>query len=111
MSGSMWPFAAKMSWPSVQIVIEEKCAEGQAEQTRPAHRRGRSFIDKKSIAFVVIQPEHLIREIADKQVRPAGMIVIGGIDAHCSTRHAIFAVSDARLHAFFRERAVAVVPI
>ena len=55
----------------------------------------------------MVKPEHLIGEVTDKQVRPAAMIVIGGVHAHRAARHAVFAVSHARLHALFFERAVA----
>src|SRR5947207_13297441 len=89
---------------AAQIVIEEKGTKGQAEQACSSNRRGRSFVDEKPVTLVMIQPDHLISEIADQQVGSAGAIIIGSIDAHGSTRHAVLSVSDARLHAFFGKR-------
>ena len=69
------------------------------------------FVHEQAVAFVVIQPQHLVGEVADQQVRPAGAVVVGGVHAHGAARHAVFAERHAGRHAFFGERAVAVVAV
>ncbi len=82
---------------AVQIVIEEEHAERQAQQAGAAHAGARRFIHEQAVAFVVIQAQHLVREVADQQMRAAGAVVIGGIGAHRAARHAVFAERHARL--------------
>ena len=59
----------------------------------------------------MVEANHLIGEIGDDQAGIAGAIVVGGVDAHSGAGDAVFAVGDACRHAFFRERAVAVVDV
>src|SRR5580704_4783723 len=75
---------------SVEVVIEKEETEGEAQQTGASDRRARRFVHKKPIAFIVIKPNHLVREVAHNEMLSAGAIVIGNIDAHSSARHAIF---------------------
>src|SRR4051794_33624350 len=96
---------------TVEIVIEEKCAECQAEKACTAQLGARSLVNEDSVAFVVIQRKHLVREIADKQGRPAAAIVISRVGAHSTSSHTLFAESNARAQRDIGECAIAVVAV
>src|SRR5689334_12008008 len=95
----------------VEVIIEEKYPKRQSQQTRPPDRRTRRFVDKKSVALVVIQAEHLVRKVPDEQMRLAASIVIRGINTHCAAGDTIFAESDTSLRGFLHEGTVALVAV
>src|SRR5262249_17512443 len=95
----------------VEIVIKEKAAEAESEQGSAADFRARGLVDKQASAFIVIERKHLVGEIRNEDTRRAGMIVIGGVDAHARASHAVFAEGDTGDDGLFREGAIAVVAI
>ena len=97
--------------PAVQIVVEEKASEAEREQTRAAHLRARRFVHEQSIAFVVVESQHLIREVADEHAGAAGTVVIGSVHAHAGAGHAVFAEGHAGQHAGLGKSAVPVVVV
>src|SRR5437764_5919887 len=97
--------------PAVQIVVEEKTAKAESEQGSAADFRARGFVDEESFPFVVVEREHLVREIGDQEARKAGVIVVGGVHTHTGAGHAVFTESDSRDDGFFGEGAVAIVAI
>src|SRR5262249_3443163 len=48
---------------TIQVVVEKENTKSECQQTGPAYRGGRCFVHKQAGALVVIEPEHLIREI------------------------------------------------
>ena len=57
----------------------------------------------------MVEPEHLVREVADQQRRPAAAAVVGRVRAHARARDARLAEGDARGHADVAEAAVAAI--
>ena len=53
----------------------------------------------------MIQPQHLVGEVADQQMRPAAAVIIAGIRAHRAARHAVFPIGHAGRHAAFHKTA------
>src|SRR5262249_33652678 len=47
--------------PTIQVVIEEETSESECEQAGASNSRAWRFVDKQSVAFVVIEGEHLVR--------------------------------------------------
>src|SRR5690348_16926453 len=97
--------------PAIQIIVKKEATETVSKHTVAAYFRFGSFVDKKSIALVVVEAEHLIREICDDHARRSGAIVIGGINSHSRARDAFFGISDARCHSLLRKRSVAIIDI
>ncbi len=97
--------------PAVEIVVEEKTAEAEREQGSATDIGARGFVDEEAFAFVVIERNHLIGKIGDEDAGGAGMIVIGGVNAHAGAGYAVFAEGDSGDDGFFGEGAVAVVAI
>ena len=58
-------------WPAVKVIIEEKAAEAESEQGSAPDLRARSFVDKESFSFIVIERQHLVRKIGDQQAGEA----------------------------------------
>src|SRR5258708_1390618 len=50
-------------WPAIEIVVEEKASKAESKQGSAADFRARSFVNEEAFAFVVIEREHLVREI------------------------------------------------
>ena len=98
-------------WPAVKVIIEEKAAEAESEQGSAPDLRARSFVDKESFSFIVIERQHLVRKIGDQQAGEAGMVVIRRIHTHAGAGHAIFTESDSCDDRFFRKCAVAIVAV
>src|SRR5260370_25197861 len=98
-------------WPAIEIVIKEEASESESEQGSAANFRAWSLVNEESFSFVVIEREHLVREIRNQEAGKAGVIVVGGVHTHAGARDAVFAESDSRNDGFFRERAVAIVAI
>ena len=71
----------------------------------------RRDIHKKTVALVVVERKHLVGKICDDHARPAGAIVIRGIDAHAGAGHSIFAERDARRHGALFEGAVLLIHV
>ena len=97
--------------PAVEVVVKKEAAESQCQQGRAANFRARRFINKKTLAFVVIERNHLVREIGDEHTGVAGMVVVGGVHAHAGARHTVFAESHSRNDRLLAEGAVAIVAI
>ena len=77
--------------PAVVVVIEKEAAETERDQRGAAYFRLRSLVHEQSVAFVVIQREHLIGEVADDHAGMAAAVVVGGVDAHAGAGYTIFA--------------------
>src|SRR5260221_617224 len=97
--------------PPVEIVVEEKAAETEGEQGRAADVGRRGFVDEEAFAFIVVERNHLIGKIGDEDAGRAGVIVIGGVNAHAGAGYAVFAEGDSGDDGFFGEGAVAIVAI
>ena len=97
--------------PAVEIIVKKEAAEAQSEQRGAADFRARRFINEEPFSFIVIERNHLVREIGDEHAGVAGMIVVGGVHAHARAGHAVFAEGHTCDHGFFAERAVAIVAI
>ena len=96
---------------AVEVVVEEEDAERQRQQARAADGGRRRLVDEQLRALVVVEREHLVREVADEQVRAAGAVVVAGVDAHRAARDAVLAVGHAGRDPLLGERAVPVVAI
>src|SRR5258707_208932 len=97
--------------PPVEIVVEEKAAETEGEQGRAADVGTRGFVDEEAFAFIVVERNHLIGKIGDEDAGRAGVIVIGGVNAHAGAGYAVFTEGDTGDDGFFGEGAVAIVAI
>src|ERR1700693_5875335 len=71
--------------PAIVVVIEEETAEAQRDQRGPANLRLRGFVYEQAVAFVVIERDHLIGEVADDQTGVAAAVVVGGVGAHAGS--------------------------
>src|SRR3954467_13172098 len=80
--------------PTVKVVIKEEQAECKTQQAGTTNRRLRRLIDEQTIALVVIEAEHLAREVTDRDAWFAGLVVVGGVDAHGAPGNAVFAVGQ-----------------
>src|SRR5215469_877250 len=97
--------------PAVVVVIEKEAAETEGHQRTAADFRLRRLVDKKTIALVVIERDHLVGEIADDNARAPAAIVVRGIDAHAGARHSVFTETDAGRDSTLLECTVAFVQI
>src|ERR1700688_3406705 len=97
--------------PAVEVVVEEEAAEAQGEQGSATDVGARGFVHEEAFAFVVIERNHLIGKIGDKDAGGAGVVVIGGVYAHAGAGYAVFAEGYACNDGLFGEGAVAVVAI
>ena len=97
--------------PAVEIVIEEEAAEGEGEEARCADAGGRRVVDEQVPPLVVVQRQHLVREIADQQALPAAAVVVGRVDPHRAPRLPLLTEGDARRLADLLERAIVLVPV
>src|SRR6202453_663437 len=95
--------------PAIEVVVKKETPESKRQQTRVAHVRLRRVVHKQPIALVMVKCKHLVRKIRDEHARISGTIVISGVHAHSGASDSVLAVSDARLHAFFRKCSVSVI--
>ena len=65
----------------------------------------------EEVAFVVVEIEHLVGEVADDEALPTGAVVVCGINPHCAGRDTTFVISNSGEHSGFNEGAVAVILI
>src|SRR5262245_42714049 len=82
--------------PAVKIVIEKETAENQREKAVSSDFRTWGFVDEQTIAFVVIEREHLIGEIRNHHAGKSGAVIVCGCDTHARARDAIFVVGNSR---------------
>src|ERR1035438_5216140 len=94
--------------PAVVIKVEELHAKSQKRNADGAEIRGASEISKVPVVVVVKQVVAVVGEISFRNVGPAVVIVVGGIDAHARLLASIAAVSDASFGPNFGESAFAV---
>ncbi len=97
--------------PAIIVVIEKETSKSQRNQAGTPHLRLRGFIDEKSVAFVVIQRDHLIGEVTDQQAGMAAAIVIGRIDTHSRARNPVLAEPDARRDATLLKRSIFLIQV
>src|ERR1700757_2505063 len=97
--------------PAVVVIIKKETAEAERDQGCTANFRAGSFVNKKSVAFVVIQREHLVGKIADNQAGASGMIVVPGVNAHSGARNSVFAKSYARGNRLFFKSPIVLVEV
>src|SRR6266480_2043749 len=77
--------------PAVVVVIEEEAAKAKGDESSPAYFRARRFVHKETVAFVVVEREHLVSEIRDDDAGTPGAVVISRVYAHSGASNAIFA--------------------
>src|SRR5207302_5087889 len=92
--------------PAVVVIIEEETAEAERNQRGAAYFRLRSFIDEQAVTFVVIERDHLIREVGNDDAGPAAAVIVGGVDPHAGAGDSIFAKSYSRWNSAFLEATV-----
>jgi hypothetical protein len=93
--------------PAVEVEVEEERREGQRQQRGLAERRRRRVVHEEPVALVVVEREHLVREVADHDARAPGAVEVRGIHAHPGARHAGLGERHARRHADVLEAPVA----
>ena len=72
--------------------------------------RGRSIVNEK-VAFIVVEIEHLVGEVADDEALLTRPIVVCGINTHCAGCDTTLVIGNSSEHSGFNEGAVAVVLI
>src|SRR5258708_36781912 len=97
--------------PAVVVVIEEEAAEAERNQCGAADFRLRSFIDEQAVTFVVIERDHLIREVGNDDAGPAAAGVVGGVDSHAGAGNSIFTESYSRWNSALLEATILLVQI
>src|SRR5262245_62618989 len=70
--------------PPIQVVVKKEAAKSQCKKTLVADLGNRRLVDEKRLPFVVIECEHLVREVADHEAGPAGKIIVGRVNPHGS---------------------------
>src|SRR5207248_10923537 len=92
------------------VVIIKKLHSPPAHKTRhPANSIGNSHIIEGLIAIVVIKGVHLLVHVGNKQVHPAILVVIRGVDSHPGPWSPLGAVTNIGLQAYFLELPVAAI--
>ena len=97
--------------PAVVVVIEEEATESQRDQGVAPNLRTRSLVHEEPVALVVVERDHLVREVGDHKAGPAGAVVIRGIHAHAGARHSIFAEGNPRRDRLLLEGPVLLVEV
>ncbi len=59
----------------------------------------------------MIQRQHLVGEVGDDQADAAGVVIVGGVNAHAGAGDTVFAESHAGRNGFFFERAIVFIQI
>jgi len=80
--------------PSVIVVVEEEATEAKSHQCVPPNFRARRFVDEQAISFVVIERNHLVREVGDHQAGAPRAVVVTCVDAHAGAGHTVFTERD-----------------
>ena len=96
---------------AVEVVVEEEGPERQGEQAVPADLRHRRLVDEEADSFVVVERDHLVREVADDEVGPSVAVVVGSVDAHGPAGGAVLGESDPGENAGVLEPAAPDVPV
>ena len=96
---------------AVEIDVEEEAAEAQRLPRGAADVRPRRRVLELPVADRPVEPQHLAREVGDDHRGRAGVVHVGGVDAHAGAGAAFLAERQAGLEAQLDERAVAVVAI
>src|SRR5438105_5947279 len=92
------------------VVIIKKLPSPPPHKTRhPANSIGNSHIIEGLIAIVVIKGVHLLVHVGNKQVHPAILVVIRGVDSHPGPWPPLGAVTNIGLQAYFLELPVAAI--
>src|SRR5512133_2485399 len=97
--------------PAIKVKILKIAGKTQAEETGAADLGAWCLVHEQAIAFVVVERNHLVGEIADDDRWPSTTIVVSRVYTHARTRHAVFAESYTGGKTFFRKRAVLVVDV
>src|SRR5437660_4098086 len=93
--------------PAVVIVIDEVNAPGRVHHADRAYSGGRRDVLESALTVLVQRP-FLVRQVADKYVRPSVVVVIFEADAHARVDLAVFVVSEPRRHPDLVEGAVVI---
>jgi len=78
---------------AVEVEVEEERRKGEREQRGLPDRRGGRLVDEEAVALVVVQAQHLVREVPDQERRPAASAVVGRVRAHAGARQVARACS------------------
>ena len=97
--------------PPVEVVVEEERREGQREQAVPADLRDRRLVYEEAQPLVAVERDHLVREVADHQVREPVPVVVRGVDAHGAARRPVLGEGDPGDHAGVLEPPAPQVPV
>jgi hypothetical protein len=76
---------------AVEIVVEEEDTEGLATEGCCGLLASAGLRRRRGRCLVVVEAEHLVREVADEQVGSAGAVVVAEVDAHGASGYAVFA--------------------
>ena len=97
--------------PAIQVIVEEKTAKAESKQTGAPQLGAGSFVHKQSDAFVVVESEHFVREVADEDARVTRAVIVGSVHTHTGPNNARLTKCDAGHGAFLREGSIAVVTV
>src|SRR5215475_407933 len=75
--------------PAIQIVIEEETSEAECEQAGAPNSGARRFVDKQSVAFVVVEGQHLVGKIRYQDTWISRPVVVRGIHSHPGARDSV----------------------
>ena len=81
--------------PPVVVVVEEEAAEAERDERGASDFGLRGFVDEQAVAFVVVERNHLVGEVADDDAGVPAAVVVGGVGAHSGAGYAVFAEGDA----------------
>src|SRR5579859_3192780 len=68
--------------PAIVVIVKKETAETQSQQGCAPYRRARRFIDKQTVALVVVERQHLVGEVGDDDAGMPRAVVVGGVYAH-----------------------------
>src|SRR5712664_3645883 len=81
--------------PAVVVVVEEKAAEAEGDEGGASDFGLRGFIDEQAVAFVVIERDHLVGEVADDDAGVSAAVVVGGVGAYAGAGSAVLTEGDS----------------
>ena len=96
---------------SVEVVVEEERPEGEGEEAVPADLGHRRLVNEEADALVVVERDHLVREVPDDDVGHAVAVVVGGVNPHRAAGGAVLREGDPGEDAGVLEPAAAEVPV
>ena len=96
---------------AIEVVVEEERPERQGEKTVAADLGYRRLVDEEADALVVVERDHLVREVPDDEVGHAVAVVVGGVDSHGAPGRPVLRKGDSGEHSGVLEPPAAEVPV